>query len=615
MRSVRRSITIFMLLTFVTITNSYVLNVDPNTKTLIEARDEIRDFHRHNSQEEVTINLLPGVHKLYNETLILDERDSFINWRGSNTNSSIISGGKSISNFQTCPKNNKLFCAPVPPTLKAQPRHLYVNGRRAGRSVASVDVVNAFANPKNVTLDWYVISKTNKAATEILKWSKENIDAVELVFTANGSPWTESRCTLAKIIESKDDIQIYVKNPCFSIVQTKPCGQSTSKPAHIENTDVTDLLPGMWMLDRSSSTATIVYYPLKDEKLVDVVMPFNEQLISATNTMHSTFSNIIFEYTTWSRPNGPLGYIEQQSGALVDFPGTQCNDYEWKPMPSNIVFKGTIGVVIEHCTFQHMGAGSLQFDDGAQNNIVQDSTFYDISGTSVQLGGYDTFNITNENKQEIGNIIRNNNITLVANEYHGNAGISVGYSKNTTISHNFIQDLTYSGISIYWGWARELKTYAGNNFVDSNRITNFKLQKKVSSLGDGGGIYALGPQKNSYMVNNWISNMGSGRGGGGFYPDEGSAFWTISNNVFSNSSFCLDDCEWLHIWTKSIHNITVSNCFTDTKTQENHGTNTFLKNITYVTKNTPINKWPKEAIKIMLNSGIKTVKNLEVEIV
>ena len=40
---------------------------------------------------------------------------------------------------------------------------------------------------------------------------------------------------------------------------------------------------------------------------------------------------------------------------------------EWKPMPSNIVFKGTIGVVIEHCTFQHMGAGSLQFDDNVRS--------------------------------------------------------------------------------------------------------------------------------------------------------------------------------------------------------------------------------------------------------
>ena len=77
-----------------------------------------------------------------------------------------------------------------------------------------------------------------------------------------------------------------------------------------------------------------------------------------------------------------------------------------------------------------------------------------------------------------------------------------------------------------------------------------------------------------------------------------------ANNVFSNASFCLDDCEWLHIWTSSIHNITVTNCFTDTKTQENHGTNTIVENITYVAKGTPIEKWPKEAQMIMENAGL-----------
>ena len=35
------------------------------------------------------------------------------------------------------------------------------------------------------------------------------------------------------------------------------------------------------------------------------------------------------------------GICEQQSGALVSHPGTECVDYEWSPMPSVIVFNGT----------------------------------------------------------------------------------------------------------------------------------------------------------------------------------------------------------------------------------------------------------------------------------
>ena len=66
-------------------------------------------------------------------------------------------------------------------------------------------------------------------------------------------------------------------------------------------------------------------------------------------------------------------------------------------------------------------------------------------------------------------------------------------------------------------------TYAQNNSVLNNLIDGFKLQTAVASLGDGGGIYALGPQQGSSMRGNWVSRMGSGRGGGAFYPDEGSA--------------------------------------------------------------------------------------------
>ena len=86
----------------------------------------------------------------------------------------------------------------------AQPRQLFVNGRRADRAVASSDVVNAFVSPKKVDLEKYTISSSDKAVLKIGNWSKNNVDAIELVFTGQGSPWTESRCTLDKI--EKDSI-------------------------------------------------------------------------------------------------------------------------------------------------------------------------------------------------------------------------------------------------------------------------------------------------------------------------------------------------------------------------------------------------------------------------
>ena len=116
-------------------------------------------------------------------------------------------------------------------------------------------------------------------------------------------------------------------------------------------------------------------------------------------------------------------------------------------------------------------------------------------------------------------------------------------------------------------------------------------------------IYALGPQQDSVMEGNWLNNMGAGLGGGAFYPDEGSAYWKIYKNVFSNATMCEDDCEWLHIWNPSIHDIEVRECFTDTMTQRNDGTDTVVESITYVEKGTERKDWPDDAVAIMDAAG------------
>ena len=56
-------------------------------------------------------------------------------------------------------------------------------------------------------------------------------------------------------------------------------------------------------------------------------------------------------------------------------------------------------------------------------------------------------------------------------------------------------------------------------------------------LVDGGSIYVLGPQPNSVMASNFISNQRQLYGA--LYTDEGSAYWYMTNNVVH------DVPEWL----------------------------------------------------------------------
>lgn len=527
---------------------------------------------------------------------LLDARDSGLHLRSlSPGDPGSISGGVPLTGFRTVGASVWASDASFLDN-RVQPRHLFMGGERLTRTRAGADVVEALG-AANADDDGYTISG---APEKLLEWSNaspEDAGAIEFVF-ANSNPaqWSESRCTVQNVSVLGSTLRVNMKNPCFTILRHKPCGQGWSKPSSIENVPLSSAeqpLIGTWILERTASSATVKV--ISPTTPVDVVMPVMETLIEATNASFVTFTDLIFEYATYSRPSGPLGFVEQQSGAILSTnqDGT-CNDVLWVPMQSNLVFLGTDAITFDQCTLQHLGAGGLQFRAGAHNATVQSCTFQDISGTAIQIGDYDTMRETDPRRQELFNTVQDCTIDRVAAEFHGTCGIQIGYSAYTTIAHNTITNLPYTGITIGWGWAREPISYAGHNLITANRISHFK-----GFLGDGGGVYALGPQQGSIMSENWISDMGAGRGGGGYYPDEGSAFWTITRNVFSNSSFCADDCEWLHIWTSSIHDIVVSDCWTDTATQENHGTNCTESAITVVEGG----KWPVEAIEVMQAAG------------
>ena len=497
-----------------------------------------------------------------------------------------ISGGIPLGAWAPCSLASNLLCTAALPSMSS--RGLVVNGERAVRGVGSDSMTAFFKDPVAVDLDKYVINSTTTGLTA----------SAELVYTANGSPWTESRCGV-KSVAVLDDVghtEVYMQNPCFTALQEKPCNQGTSVPAYVgetsaftrpdavpdqgwysaallssrlpslfapcllsshlvcfpftlfafltpcslENVGVETLSEGQWYHDVVSSL--VYYYPRVGEVVSDAVVPNIEVLISGSGVVDVTFTGVTFAHASYGRVDSDYGYVEQQSGALVDHgddPVT-CNDSEWVPATANVVFTKSDDIVFEECEFKFLGGVAVAFIGGSHECRVEQCYFHDVSGAGVQIGSYDTWNITQARGQEVGNVVSECWFRGVAAEFHGNAAVQIGYSRNTTVSNNHLSELYYSGVSIGWGWSREIDTYAAGNKVTNNRIDGFKLQGGYpgASLGDGGGIYALGPQQGSIMAGNWLNNMGGGKGGGAFYPDEGSAYWTITDNVFSNATMC-----------------------------------------------------------------------------
>ena len=98
----------------------------------------------------------------------------------------------------------------------------------------------------------------------------------------------------------------------------------------------------------------------------------------------------------------------------------------------------------------------------------------------------------------LGNTIKNCSISKCGKQYYGAVGMWCGSTAETTIQNNEIYDLSYSGISIGWMWSPE-PTPCRENIIDGIHIHHI-----LNILSDGGGIYMLGLQPGSKLINNHI---------------------------------------------------------------------------------------------------------------
>ena len=115
-----------------------------------------------------------------------------------------------------------------------------------------------------------------------------------------------------------------------------------------------------------------------------------------------------------------------------------------------------------------MGGSGLWLGTGSQDCVVTDSLFEDLSGAGVMIGGIGDPTQTDPAKKTVRNTVARNTIRNVSQEYHASAALVVGYAHSTTIQNNEIAHVSYSGISLSWGWGTA--SYAGNNHVVGNHV-------------------------------------------------------------------------------------------------------------------------------------------------
>lgn len=311
--------------------------------------------------------------------------------------------------------------------------------------------------------------------------------------------------------------------------------------------------PGEWYLDRNRGK--ILYYPRKEEQMTSaiVTVPILENLVQIKGTVDTPvhdlqFKGISFAYSNWLRPS-QQGHVPLQAGMyLLDayklkIPGTpiqaSLENQAWVGRPRAAVeLNYANSTVFEGCRFEHLASTGLDLNKGTNHNTIQGNLFKDIGGTAINLGVFSEeayeahlpYNPKDEREICSDELVADNVITNVANEDWGTLGISAGFVKNCTIEHNEISDVSYSGISLGWGWT------SAPNAMKNNTIRANKIHHYAKHLHDVSGIYTLSAQPDSRIEENYIDSVYfSPYAHDPFlwlylYTDEGSSYFTIKNN-------------------------------------------------------------------------------------
>ena len=295
------------------------------------------------------------------------------------------------------------------------------------------------------------------------------------------------------------------------------------------------------------------------------------------------FENIGFEYTTWMRPS-VMGHVPLQAGMYMTdgykispkmerYQNHKLDNQGWLGRPAAAVnVSGAKDIDFIGCRFKHLGSSGLDYECGTEGGLVKGCLFRDIAGSGIVAGSFSPASLETHlpydpsDGREVcsGLVISNNLITDVSNEDWGTLGIAAGYVKDIDIEHNEINDVSYSGISLGWGWTRTVNCMR-NNRVHANLIHHY-----ARHMYDVAGVYTLGSQPHSWVTENCVRDIyvpGYAHDPDHWfylYTDEGSSFITVKDNWTEGEKYLKNANGPGNVWENNGPNV-------DPKIKENAG--------------------------------------------
>ena len=516
------------------------LYITPDS-SLHDAVRRAREMRRLGHATAVTIHLAPGTYRL-TEPLRLRPEDSGLTIQG---NGAVISGGIPVTGWK---RKGRLLVADVP-DHNGRPvdfRQLWVNGRKAVRA-RDIPVAPRPVNGGTAAVDPF------EQMHRILTYDKQHRrlwvprQAVEKILKSPypemvlHEMWCTSNLRIRTMTVQGDSVALTFHDPearlQFDHPWPSPMTPSTGHPSPFYLTNALELLdePGEWYHDLREHR---LYYMPRPEDLqpapggsrpvnggITAVIPVLETLVEFIGTAEHPVRNIQFRgvqfsHTTWMRPSLE-GHVPLQAGMPL------IEAYKLRPQidrPNNhkLDNQGWLGrahaaVELRHaedcgfhdCRFQHLGGSGLDYVHACRRGTTTHCTFTDIAMNGYVCGSFSPAGLethlpyqpTDPRDVCTGQTVEQSLFHNVTNEDWGCVAICAGYVSGILIEHNTIHDVSYTGISLGWGWNRDLVCMRDNT-VHANLIYNY-----ARHMYDCAGIYTLGNQPGTVISENVVRDI------------------------------------------------------------------------------------------------------------
>jgi len=500
-------------------------------KTISEAHKMALDIFEKGKDSKVTIWLEDGIYPqtepLVFTPLISKSKISQLIFKARKGTTPIVSGGVEMLGWKKNPEG--LWETSLPATLVGMTdfRELFIQGKRAVRARFPNE---GYLRVKQAGAD----RRTNFFFEEGDFPIPEITKDLELVFLHD---WSISRIAVKEINT--------LNNQLFTV---DSIGAKSPEFFHIDNWEPT---PRYFLENaREFLDADYEWIFLKEEKKFllklpegvnpaeqKIFVPVSQGLISIlgdenTPVRNISFEGITFQFSKWEIPQ--KGYCGIQACHFDPRPSKTG----WAVVPPAISAIWAENLSFSGCSFKNFGGSGVWLGTGTKNSTILNSEFRDISGNGIMIGEGQDRNVNGESwwksapeQVALGNTIQNCILTEVGAQFYGAVGIWVGLTAETTIQRNDIFNLPYTGISVGWMWS-PAPTPARQNTISGNHIYDI-----MKILSDGGGIYMLGLQPGSKILNNRIHDVEVNAGkaeSNGMFLDEGITDVLVEGNLVYN---------------------------------------------------------------------------------